>query len=351
MDLTQFLHHRQPRWQRLSELLDRVDKQGIENLSNEEANELFSLYRLVSSDLNLMQTRTGNPALLDFLEGLVGRAYAVLSVPHRLRPLRGWWRIVRNRFPAIIRAESSLVLLAAVVMAAGALFGFCATLVDVRSAQVFLAPFPGHAMEAPRARVERLEAMEREGETRVDNVGDHASFTTMLFTHNIRVTVLAFALGLTFGLGTVILLFYNGTILGSLAALYLEDGVITFFLAWVGPHGAIELPCIVFGAAAGLILARAQYRRDEGSLRQQLRTLRPRLVTLLIGTATLLVLAGVIEGGFSQVNEPTLSYGLKIAVAVVFFAGLMGYLFWMPLTQDTVDAEDVSVPARASDGT
>jgi uncharacterized membrane protein SpoIIM required for sporulation len=89
-------------------------------------------------------------------------------------------------------------------------------------------------------------------------------FTTFLFTHNIRVTVLGFALGFTFGIGTVLILFFNGAMLGSLAALYLSDGVMVFFLAWVGPHGVIELPCVICGCMAGLMLARAQFRRDAG---------------------------------------------------------------------------------------
>lgn len=344
MDLNQFLLQRKPRWHELSDLLDRIDRSGISSLSSAEAESFFSLYRLVSSDLNLVQTRTSNPGLLDYLEGLVARAYAHLSVPHRLHPLRAWWNILRHRFPAAIRAERSVLALSATLMILGAFFGFFTTLVDPRTSTIFLSPFPGHVLEAPRERVKRLEAEERAGKASIKNAGDHASFSTLLFTHNIRVSVFAFALGFTFGLGTSILLFFNGAILGSLAALYLEDGVITFFFAWVGPHGAIELPCILFASAAGLMLARAQFRRDQGSLRQQLRTLRPRLVTLLIGTASLLVLAGMIEGGFSQVNEPTIPYPLKIAVAVVLFLSLLAYLFWLPVKEPAADVEAGRLP-------
>ena len=43
-------------------------------------------------------------------------------------------------------------------------------------------------------------------------------------THNIQVTVMALALGMTFGVGTLILLFYNGVILGAVAADYIVAG-------------------------------------------------------------------------------------------------------------------------------
>jgi len=342
MDLNQFLTERRPRWQRLTALLDRVDRRGLDALSPDETEELFALYRLVSSDLNLVQTRTGNPTLLEYLEGLVGRAYANLALPKRTNVLRAWWDTLRHRFPAALRAEKGLFLLAAAAMLAGALFGFVATLVAPETAEVFLPP--SHLTESPSQRVARLEQMEREGKSRIEGAGSHAAFSSFLFTHNIRVTVLGFALGFTFGIGTILILFYNGVILGGVAAQYFADGVMTFFVAWVGPHGSIELPCILFGCTAGLMLARAQFRRDEGSLRVQLRGLRPRLVTLLVGTASLLVVAGIIEGGFSQINEPTIPYPLKIAVAAVLFVALVAYLFFIPVRKD---AAPIDRDARA----
>ena len=40
-----------------------------------------------------------------------------------------------------------------------------------------------------------------------------------------------------------------------------------------------------------------------------------------------LVLAGIIEGSFSQFSAKTVPYALKISVAVLLFVGLMTYLF------------------------
>ena len=73
MDLNDFLHQRRPRWNRLAAVLDRIEIGGVSSLKPEEVEELFALYRLVSSDLNLVQTRTGNPAVIEYLEALVAR--------------------------------------------------------------------------------------------------------------------------------------------------------------------------------------------------------------------------------------------------------------------------------------
>lgn len=328
MDFNEFLLQRQPRWKQLSQLLDRVDQVGLAGLASHEVDELFSLYRLVSSDLNLVQTRTGNPTLLEYLETLVGRAYARLAVPRQSSFFRSWWTILRHYFPAELRRQKRLLAISFAAMLAGILFGATATLVSPRNAELFLGA--EHLAESPSRRVAQLEEAERTGHSQISSTGENAFFASFLFTHNIRVTILGFALGFTFGIGTIAVLFSNGAMLGSLGVLYAQDGVLKFFLAWVGPHGSIELPCIIIGCTAGLMVARAQFRRDGGSFMSQLRRIRPALIDLLVGTASLLVVAGVIEGGFSQVNEPTLPYTLKIAVAVALFVALLLYVFKMP---------------------
>ena len=354
MDFNHFLRDRRDRWQRLADLLDRIEAGGLGALSPKEADEFYSLYRLTSSDLSLVQTRTGNLSVVDYLEGLVARAYANLQVPRKARFFQAWWTILRHYFPAAMRAQWKAFAASSATLIAGMLVGFIATYAAPDSAVAFLPA--EHLQESPRDRVASLEQMERDGKTRITGAGDHTVFTVFLFNNNIRVSILAFALGLTFGAGTIIVLFYNGAMIGSLAAMYLMDGVGTFFIAWVGPHGAIELPCVIFAGAAGMILAGLQLRRDRGTFRAQLRAARPQLVDILIGTSTLLVIAGIIEGGFSQINEPTLPYWFKILVAASLFGVLIAYLFYMPakprpradaLAVDTSFAgeENVGIPA------
>lgn len=328
MDLDHFLRERRSRWQRFSALLDRVDAGGLEVLAPREADEFFSLYRLTSSDLNLVQTRTASPSLLEYLEDLIARAYSQLQWPRKAGFFRAWWMILRYYFPAALRSEWRPLTVSTATVIIGIFVGLAATMARPSSAQVFLPP--EHLDETPRDRVARLEEAERGGNHRINSADEHAALTVFLFNNNIRVSILAFALGITFGVGTIIMLFYNGAMIGSLAALYFADGVGKFFMAWVGPHGSIEIPCVVIAGTAGLMLASRQLNRRAGSLRAQIRVVRPKLVDLLVGASTLLVIAGCIEGGFSQINEPTLSYWLKITVAIVLFAALIAYLFVMP---------------------
>ena len=67
--------------------------------------------------------------------------------------------------------------------------------------------------------------------------GEKAGFSANLMTHNIQVTVLTMALGMTWGVGTLIMLFYNGVILGAVSADYILGGQGVFLAGWLLPHG------------------------------------------------------------------------------------------------------------------
>ncbi|HEX8253310.1 MAG TPA: hypothetical protein VF846_09200, partial [Thermoanaerobaculia bacterium] len=53
----------------------------------------------------------------------------------------------------------------------------------------------------------------------------------------------------------------------------------------------------------------------------------PSVWRIMIAAAMTLVLAGIIEGSFSQFSSKSVPYALKISVAALLFVGLNTYLF------------------------
>ncbi len=159
--------------------------------------------------------------------------------------------------------------------------------------------------------------------------GNRSAFAATLMTHNIRVSIGAMALGLTFGFGTLVMLFYNGVILGAVSLDYLLAGEGTFLAGWLLPHGAIEIPAVLLAGQAGLVLGQAMlgWGRAEG-LRERVREVSPNLLTLIGGVAVMLVWAGIVEAFFSQYHEPVLPYWLKISFGAAELVGLALFLIW-----------------------
>jgi uncharacterized membrane protein SpoIIM required for sporulation len=314
-----FVRERQARWKRLEALLDGAESSPEWELGTERLQELVRLYRQAASDLNEARSYTANADLLGRLNHLVGRGYRFV---YRRRHGERWRAASRRLFaeeiPRVFRAERRSVLLAASALALGAALGLAAVADRQRRA-------------AHPRRVLHREAAERvaieSSDERIASVGDAAAFGASLYTHNIQVAFLAFALGALTLAGGIAILFYNGVILGAVGGMYWLDGVQGFFFAWVGPHGALEIPAIVFGAAAGLRLGRALWLPGARTERAALREALPAVARMLAATVAVLVLAGLIEGSFSQFTGRTFPHALKTAVAALLFALLMAWLF------------------------
>lgn len=93
-----------------------------------------------------------------------------------------------------------------------------------------------------------------------EKLGLGASMTwSEIITNNIKVLILFFVSGMLIYIGPIFFLGLNGFVHGLLLAISIQGagvkGLATFFILMV-PHGIFELPALLFGAGAGLILSR-----------------------------------------------------------------------------------------------
>jgi uncharacterized membrane protein SpoIIM required for sporulation len=320
IDLRKFLAAEKTYWTQLENMLNRLEGDSELRLSVQELKHFHYLYERCSADLVQLATFQTAPEARAYVEALVGRAYGEIhetrSKPHRFRPL--FWFF--NTFPQTFRRHAGAFWLACAVTCAGIIFG-CAAIAFDPDAKAVIMPFPG-LLQNP---AERVQKEEHEANPRLE--GQKAQFSSMLMTHNIRVSLLLLALGMTFGLGTLVLLFYNGIILGAVALDYIVAGQTAFLCGWLLPHGVIEIPAILLAGQGGLVLAQALLGRSSPlPLAARLRAITPELATLIGGVAVLLVWAGIVEAFFSQYHEPAIPYALKIALGLLELAVLVFFL-------------------------
>jgi uncharacterized membrane protein SpoIIM required for sporulation len=322
LDVERFVRERRTRWLRFDTLLREVERLPDHEMGRARLLELVRLYRQTASDLNEARSGTANPQLLARLNDLTGRGYRVVYRRSLGRRFAGEVRRFFSRgAPSAFRRERAAVVAAFVAFVLGVLVGFFAVLAEPGNAERLIPA--GFYTESPRARVERIESSQE----RIQSLQQASEFSSFLFEHNIQVAFLAFSLGALTLVGGAWMLFYNGVLLGAVAASYATDGVTVFFVAWVGPHGALELPAIVFAGAAGLRLGRALLLPGDQSTGASLRQALPSVTRMLLTTALVLVVAGLVEGSFSQMSAKSIPYALKIAIAAMLFAMLFAWLF------------------------
>ncbi|MBL9189337.1 MAG: stage II sporulation protein M [Opitutaceae bacterium] len=320
VNLEKFIAEERPKWERLDAMLRTMAADPWGPLPLDQARELERLYQRAAADLARLATYAAEPETRRYLENLVARGHAEIHGARaeggRVRPVAWFTRTLPQTFRRQFRAFA----FALALTLGGAIFGGAALAFDPEAKQVLM-PFD-HLRGSPKERVaqEREERGERLS-------GGKAQFSGMLMTHNTRVTLTAVALGMSWGLGTLVLLFYNGAMIGAVAADYVLAGETPFLLGWLLPHGAIEIPAILVGGQAGFVLAGAILGRGRRErLAARLRGVMPDVVTLSLGAALMLVWAGVVEAFFSQYHEPVLPYAVKIAFGCLELAALGWFL-------------------------
>ncbi|MBS1835172.1 MAG: stage II sporulation protein M [Acidobacteria bacterium] len=321
IDLPRFVNAERPHWQALEDLLKRFENDPDLRLPVDEAQRFHYLYQRTGAALSRISTFASEPELKRYLEWLVSRAYSVIhgkADRRRFHP----WRWFTVTLPTTFRRRFHAFQMSVALTLLGCLFGVIALAIDPE-AKSALMPF-AHLAGRPSERVAQ------ENANKGKNLDGHkTSFSAHLMTHNTQVAILTMGLGISYGIGTIIMLFYNGVILGAVAFDYVMDGQTVFLLGWLLPHGVIEIPAILLGGQAGFLIAHALIGWGDRriSRAQRLRAAAPDIVTIIGGAAVFLVWAGIIEAFFSQYHEPVLPYGVKIAFGCAELAGLIFFLW------------------------
>lgn len=322
MDLNKFITENRDQWRKFDRMLGATERSGLSSLGHAQLKEFGLLYRKVSSDLVHVRSATSNAELTEYLNNLVSRGYARVYSGRKLR-LRAIYDFFARGFPREFRAHLTYFILSAAVFLGGTAFGFLAVTFD-RESRYYLMVYE-HMYSDPSEHARgALEA--EEGGGRVGSAGEASALSSFLFTNNIRVGLLAFASGITLGIGTALVLLFNGAILGAVAAGYHESGTALFFYSWVLPHGVMELTAVTITGAAGLLLGRAVLWPGEFTTIDSLRIRGRSALMLMLGTIPIFILAGLIEGSVSQINPPTIPYWFKLAVAAATGVVLVLYL-------------------------
>jgi uncharacterized membrane protein SpoIIM required for sporulation len=324
IDLQKFITEERASWTELEALLDKLEKNPALKLTLSQLERFLYLYQRASGDLAKIKTFAAEPNTKFYLESLVARAFGEIhetrEKPHRLTPLHWFF----STFPQTFRRHVHAFWICLIAMLMGGAFGAFVVAVNPETKEALL-PF-SHLQGDPSDRVLQEEAAQND---RLE--GSKASFSSYLMTHNTKVSILTLALGMTWGIGTLIMLFYNGVILGAVVLDYILAGETQFLLGWLLPHGAVEIPAILLAGQAGLVLAGALFGWGKSvPLKVRLRKIVGDLVTLIFGVALLLIWAGIIEAFFSQYHEPIIPYDLKIGfgifelIILVLFLGKSG---------------------------
>lgn len=298
------------RWDRLEELLKKKKR------SFDEIQELGNLYLAVSDDLSFCQTNFPDSDITRYLNHLVRRCQVIFFRRDKTR-LRSILDFFSSEFPRLIFELRYYIAVSFAFFMLSLALSFSFVERNIMLGEIFL---PERMYDMA---VRDLELRRQFGNFDAIPEAHRSALSLYVWFNNSIVAINCFVLGITLGLGTVYILFFNGTLLGALSAVYHMNGHLLDFSSLIMVHGSIELPAIMIAGGAGLALGMSVLRPGRLSRTDALRKEALRSLKVLAGVIAMLFAAGLVEGLITPMKLPVRE---RIIIALLNAALLMLYV-------------------------
>jgi uncharacterized membrane protein SpoIIM required for sporulation len=321
VNATRFRQAHEGDWERLEQIVTRMEKRSIRSLSDEDLLGLPALYRTTLSSLSVARDTSLDRALIRYLERLCTRAYFQIygvQTP-AWRQLTGFFaRAWPNAVRSLWRETAFCV---ALTFGAAVL----AYLLIRSDPTWFYSIIPEGLAEGrdPSASAQFLRS------TLYDKSGKDwlGVFATFLFTHNAQIAIFAFALGFAFAVPSVLLVLYNGLMLGAIYAVFAAKGLGPNLAGWLMIHGTTEIFAICISGAAGMRIGMAIAFPGRAARMDAAVQAGRTAATAMAGTIIMLAVAGLLEGvGRQTITDDS----LRMLIGAAVLIGWLAYFYAWP---------------------
>ena len=298
-----FEHKNMARWAEYELLVSLMEK----GKAGPEAEKLPRLFRELSLDLSLAESRMYGGNVTERLNELVIRGYELIY-----RTRRGSWENVVNfvavKFPQAVRKEWRLFWLCNAVFWLPFFAMMLSAGHDIRWIQAVLGGDGMASMEQMYGgRQEQLSHLRSE-------YGSNFMMFCFYIYNNVAIDFRIFAGGMAAGVGTLFFLLFNGLHIGAAAGYVNHACNPESFWSFVAGHSSFELLGMVVSGMAGMRLGLAILRPGRLPRVRALVVASKEALPLIYGAAIMTTLAAVVEGFWSAQAIPS---NLKYTVGII----------------------------------
>jgi uncharacterized membrane protein SpoIIM required for sporulation len=310
---------RSPHWAAFAAMLADAQQHGLGAHGEDGVRAFVAAYRDLASDLARLRTAAHGRDTPEqfYLSRLLAGAHNLLYRGRSLS-LADVVRVMTIEAPREVRRSWRPILLAASLLFGPAFIAYTAVVRQPAVAATFIPP----------AMLDRAEEGVRRAREGTGYIPDpqilRPMMASQIIANNVQVTFGVFAFGITAGIGSLVLLVLNGVSLGGVMGLYQSKGILPLLLAFVAPHGVLELTAVCIGGGAGFLLAAAILIPGRRTRRRALVENGARAIRLVAAATVLLLVAGTLEGFVSPI--PWWPLTAKLAVSGATLVLLAVYL-------------------------
>lgn len=304
----QFQHKNKRKWERFNRMLSQREKVSPD--------ELARLYIEVTDDLAYSRTYYPKSSINQYLNQLAAKAHHKIYQNKRENRgrVREFWKF---EFPAVFWHYRRYFFISLFIFLASMSIGIISAANDESFVRLILGD---HYVDMTLANIERGEPMA------VYKSAQKADMFLGITINNIRVSFMAFTMGIFAGIGTLYVMFSNGVMLGSFEYFFHDHGLLYESVLSIWIHGTLEIFAIIVAGAAGFLIGgsilfpgtyKRMYALKKGA-RQALK--------IIIGTVPVFIAAGFLEGFVTRYTQMPAWSRIGIIALSLFF--ILWYFFF-----------------------
>lgn len=276
MKETKFIEQNKEKWSKFEEAYSS---------NQHDPEELSNLYMDMTEDLSYAQTFYKRRTVRVYLNQL---AQKIFSGVHKQKgeSLKKLITVWKTSLPLEIYRSRKSLLFALITFLIYVTIGAVTTHYNPEFAKVVMSD--GYVAQT-------IQNIENGNPLAIYESNDQLAMFIMITTNNLKVAFLTFFVGFFFTVGTHILLFSNGVMLGSFQYFFHTKGLLitTFLGIWI--HGAFEISAIVLAGGAGITAGNGLLFPKSYTRLQSLQLSTRRGLKIMLSLVPFIIAAGFLE--------------------------------------------------------
>ncbi|WP_192822139.1 stage II sporulation protein M [Rufibacter sp. LB8] len=158
---------------------------------------------------------------------------------------------------------------------------------------------------------------------------DEAPMFFYITINNIRVSFIAFIMGVLLSVGTFAALLQNGIMVGAFQYFFYKQGVLLTSVLTIWIHGTLEISAIVIAGCAGFVMGNSILFPKTFSRMESFKRGAKQGIKIVIGLVPIFITAGFLESFVTRHNTMPMAASLSIILTSAAFIGF--YFIYYPM--------------------
>lgn len=296
-----FLKQNADKWQKFESVL------SLKTGSNPD--QVADLFIQLTDDLSYARTNYPDSKTTFYLNSLASKAHQEIYKNKKEKRSRivSFWKY---ELPLLFKQAHRQLLYSFLITLISALIGVISAAYDEDFARLILGDSYVN---------QTLENISKGDPLAIYKSMDSGNMFFLITINNIQVSMMCFAAGLLFSMGTVFLLFRNGVMLGVFQYFFYAKGLLLKSVLVIWIHGTLEISAIIIAGAAGLTMGNSILFPGTYSRLDSFRMGAKKGVKIVIGLLPIFVTAGFLESFVTRHSEMPAWLSISIIMTSLLF--------------------------------